>query len=239
MEPNGKFYTQYPQQQYAPQPQLPQKSRGKAILLTLLVLVLIGGAAAGAYVYQQQRIDALNVEKTQLAQRIADTSVQDAEGVEPNQFSYSKTPFVFSYPAEWTLTSSEPVTYTETLPNEYGIELLAPGTVRSVTASGTPDVISENGARVTIKKTVTTETDAQKALGTFAGTAPTFKDVTVAGLKGVEYEYMNDGPKYLATAFVKDGALFVIRFDAEDDADLTKNDYYKTYQSVVNSFQFK
>lgn len=238
MEPNGKFYTQYPTQPQQYQAQPPKKPRGKVILLTLLALIFIAGAAAGAYFYQQQRIDMLNGEKTQLSQQLADASKTPEEEATPSQFSYPKAPFVFDYPSDWTLTSSEAVTYTESLPAEYGIELLAPGTVRSVTMSGTPDVISENGARITLKKTAVTETDVRKAL-TFAAAAPEFTEVTIDGVKGVSFEYMNDGPKYVASAVVKDGALFVIRFDAEDDADLTKNDFYKTYQTLVSSFQFK
>lgn len=219
--------------------QPPKKSRGRAILLMLLALLLIGGAGAGAYFYQQQRIDSLANEKSQLTQQLINATNKETEqDTTPNQFSYQRVPFVFDYPTDWTLTSSEPVTYTEPLPGEYGIELLAPGTIRSVTASGTPDVVSENGARITIKKTTVTETDVRKAL-VFTAAAPEFTDVTVAGIKGVSYEYMNDGPKYVASAVVKDGALYVIRFDAEDDADLTKNDFYKTYQTLVSSFQFK
>jgi hypothetical protein len=239
MEPNGKFYTQYSSQPQQYQAQPPKKSRGKAILLTVLALILIVGVGSGAYFYQQQRIDTLSNEKSQLTRQLTEAASKDIEAdVTPSQFSYPKAPFVFDYPGDWTLTSSEPVTYTESLPAEYGIELLAPGTVRSVTLSGVPDVISKNGARITIKKTPATEADVRKAL-VFSGAAPTFTDATVAGIKGVSFEYMNDGPKYVASAVIKDGALFVVRFDAEDDADLTKNDFYSTYQTLVSSFQFK
>lgn len=241
MEPNGKFYTQYPSQPQQYQAQPPKKSRGKAILFAVLGLVLVGGAIAGAYFYQQQRIDTLSNEKSQLNQQLAEATSKDVDaGAAPSQFSYPKAPFVFEYPADWTVTSSEPVTYTEALPQEYGVELLAPGTVRTVTIVGGPDVISEKGARITIKKTATKETEVRKALLTFpGGTPPPFKDVKVAGVDAVEFQYAWEGPKYLSTAFVKGDALYTVHFDAEDDANLTKNEHYKTYQTLISSFQFK
>lgn len=240
MEPNGKFYTQYPQQpQHAQQP--PKRPRGKAILLTLLALLLIGGAGAGAYFYQQSRIDALNNEKNQLNQQLTEAaSKATEEEVLPNQFSYPKAPFTFSYPSNWTLSSEQSVTSNEELPENYTINLLAPGTVEAASLIGSQVVVSESGAKITIAKTKATDTDIRKILGALAEMLKLqFKDVTVGGVAGVEYEFAYESPRRISTAFVKDGAVYYISFDAEDDANLTKNEYYKNYEQLVKSFAFK
>jgi len=61
------------------------------------------------------------------------------------------------------------------------------------------------------------------------------KTIKINGIEAVQYQWVYEWRRPVITTFTKDGVIFNIEFDYSEN----KLKYWKEYQAVLNSFEFK
>lgn len=196
------------------------------IIIIVVVLALIG--VGGWYVWQTQTKPPQN--QTQDTPNGQTTPPKTTE-----TFSDSRVPFTFEYPKGWTVKVDERLKEGQPLPDQYSVELQAPGTTLTEQPIGGHFVTT--GARVRILDTRTTLTNIQDKFSGFYAQAKDRVNTTVAGAAAVEYAFTYESDPGIFTDFVKDGRDYSLGFYAEDDERASVQ--FADYKTLVSSFKFK
>ncbi|MBI4101315.1 hypothetical protein HY441_02500 [Candidatus Microgenomates bacterium] len=208
-------------QSFSDQPQVsgPPKSKSKAkkVLVTLLVMALVGGSAAGVWYWQQQKVDKANSQVAELSKKVSDLEKESkdlkaqlaASATTTDDTASWKTfkstagVFTVKYPASWltkTCEGNEATLYLAPSEDTQAICATEKGSPISVSSAagdqrfiGTTD-IGSYGDNVKIEKVTVNGVAGQKVSYTHKG-----NEFVAAGTKQVTYEFLTGGRTYNAT----------------------------------------
>jgi hypothetical protein len=144
-------------------------------------------------------------------------------------------PFTFEYPKDWTVKIPDSIKEGRPLPNQYSIELRAPGTVETEQPIG--GLFITKGARILVSDTKTTLTDIQDKFLGFYAQAKDRANVTVNGVAAVEYTFAYESDPGVFTDLVINGRDYSLGLYAEGDEKTSA--FFNAYKTLVSSFKLK
>jgi hypothetical protein len=196
------------------------------LIAVLAVLLLIG--LGGWYVWQAQTAPPTSQAEQETLSKTPEKSTIT--------FTDERVPFTFEYPKYWTVTLSKSLRDSQSRPDQYFLEVSAPGTVLAEQPIG--GLFVTKGARIVVHDSKTALANIQDRFTGFYGTAATDRvDVAVAGVAAVEYNFAYESDPAVFTEFLKDGRIFALEFSAEGDE--RTSSYFPDYKALMASFKFK
>lgn len=211
----------------------------RTFLYGLFTVVLATAAGVGVYAWQQGKIDDLQHTKSQQQSTQNNTTQPTTASNETKKETQYKTPgapFTFTYNSDWSVVNSDPLDPTLPAPNGYTITLTAPGTFIKKENIGSE--ATAKGARIVFDSSKTTLTDVNDRYKDSPYIKLTNKkEVTVAGIKGVQYGMGYESEPAIYTDFIKAGRLYSIAFHA-DTQNKEQSAYYPDYQKLLSTLAF-